>query len=75
MSFRPGILWQIKQCQIKVNKHDSEYLILLKYYLYGAPQIKNLFKKSVLDMEFAKWQIKIKKHGLGHTTQGGPWQK
>ena len=28
---------------------------------------KGILKKSVLDMEFGKWQIKIKTHGLGHT--------
>ena len=47
MSFR-----QIKQCQSKIIKHDSENLILSKYYLYGALQIKNVLNKSVLDMEF-----------------------
>ena len=47
MSFR-----QIKQCQSKINKHDSENVILSKYYLYGASQIKNVLKESVLDMEF-----------------------
>ena len=47
MSFR-----QIKQCQSKINKHDSENLILSKYYLYGASEIKNILKESVLDMEF-----------------------
>ena len=71
ISFRQGILCQIKQCQNKINKHDSEHLILSKYYLYKAPQIKNFKKKSVLDMEFEKWQIKIEKHGLGHTI---PWK-
>ena len=45
MSFR-----QIKQCQSKINKHDSENLILSKY-VYGASQIKNVLKESVLDME------------------------
>ena len=53
MSFRQGILCQIKECQIKIIKHDSEHLILSKYYLYGAPQIKDIKKKQpVLDMEF-----------------------
>ena len=53
---------------MKINKHDSEQLLLLRYYLYGAPQIKKLYlKKSLLDMEFAKWQIKIRKYGLGDT--------
>ena len=57
MSFR-----QKKQCQSKINKHDSENLpkilsenlseIPSKYYLYGASQIKNVLKESVLDMEF-----------------------
>ena len=46
MSFR-----QIRQCQSKINKHDSENFILSKYYLYGASQIKNVLKESVLDME------------------------
>ena len=62
ISFRQGIL-----CQIKINKHDSEHLILSKYYLYGAPQLKN-FNTSVLDIQFVKWQIKIRKHDLGHYT-------
>ena len=43
---------KIKQCQNKINKHDSEHLILSKCYLYGASQIINILKKSVLDMEF-----------------------
>ena len=51
MSFKYRILCQIKQCQIKIKKHDSEHLILSKYYLYGAPQIKDFLKKSVLDIE------------------------
>ena len=63
--FRQGILCQIEQYQIKINKHDSEHLVLSKYYLYGAPQLKK-FNKSVLDIEFVKWQIKISKHDLGH---------
>ena len=67
ISFRQGILRQIKQCLIKINKHDSKHLILSKYYLYGVPQIKN-FNKSVLDTKFVKWQIKIRKHDLGHYT-------
>ena len=46
MSFRQGILCQIKEYQIKINKHDSEHLILSKYYLYGAPQIKDILKKK-----------------------------
>ena len=46
MSFR-----QIKQCHSKINKHHSENFILSKYYLYGASQIKNVLKESVLDME------------------------
>ena len=46
MSFR-----QITQCQSKINKHDSENVILSKYYLYAASQIKNVLKESVLDME------------------------
>ena len=29
---------------------------------------KNFKNKSVLCMEFAKWQIKVKKHDLGRTT-------
>ena len=57
----------MQQSQIKFNKHDSEYLTFLKYYLYGAPQTKNLKNKSILGKEFAKWQIKIKKHDLGNT--------
>ena len=71
MSFRQGILCQIKEYYFKINKHDSEHLILSKFYLYGAPQIMDIFKKSVLDMEFEQWQIKIKKYGLGHTI---PWK-
>ena len=55
MSFRQGPWCQVLQCQIKTNKHDSENLILSKYYLYDAPQTKSLKNKSVLDMEFAKW--------------------
>ena len=34
---------------------------------FGASQKKKLKNKSVLYMKFAKWQIKIKKHDLGHT--------
>ena len=49
MSFR-----QFKECQSKINKHDSENLILSKY-VYGASQIKNVLKESVLDMEFGWW--------------------
>ena len=45
MSFR-----QIKQCQNKIN--NPENLIFSKYYLYGASQVKNVLKESVLDMEF-----------------------
>ena len=67
MSFRQRILYRIKQCQINIIKHDSVHLIYSEYYFYGALQIKKLFKNSVLDIEFSKWQIKIKKHGLGHT--------
>ena len=33
----------------------------------------DIFKKSVLDMEFEQWQIKIKKHGLGHHTLKVQW--
>ena len=43
---------QIKQCQSKVIKDDSENLILSKYYLYGASQVKNILKELVLDREF-----------------------
>ena len=70
VSFKQGIL-----CQIKINKHVSEHLMHSKYYLYGSLTTdKGLFlKKSVLDMEFGEWQIKIKKHGLGYN--GGPCEK
>ena len=50
--FQTRILCKIKEYRIKINKHNSEHLIPSKYYLYGAPQIKDIFKKSVLDMEF-----------------------
>ena len=43
--------------------------------MHGAPQIKNLLKKQVLNMEFTKRQIKIKKHGLGNTIPGSPCEK
>ena len=70
MSFR-----QIKHCQSKTNKHDSENLVLSKYYLYGISQIKNVLKESVLDMELKS------RNGLGHSipwkynAQGGPCEK
>ena len=48
---------QIKQCQIKINKHDSEHLIFSKCYLYGAPRIMNFKNKSVLDIEFANYGL------------------
>ena len=34
--------------------------------MYDAPQIKN-FELHGIYIEFAKWKIKIKKHGLQHT--------
>ena len=37
------------------------------YFRNKTSTDKEPLKKSLLDMEFAKWEIRIKKHGLGHT--------
>ena len=58
MCFRQRIFCQIKERQIKNNNHDAEHLILSKYYFYGAPQTKDILKKSVLDMEFGSGKLK-----------------
>ena len=58
MSFRLGISCQIKDYQIKINIHDSKHLILSKYYLYDAPQIMDIFKKSVLDLDLGSGKLK-----------------
>ena len=51
------MLCQINQCGIKISNRVRTYYTLLLY-----------FNKSVLDIEFVKWQIKIRKHDLGHYT-------
>ena len=66
MSFRTKNFVSNKGCQIKINKHDSNCLILSKYYLDGKPQIKDILKEFGIK-KFGKWQIKNKEHSLGHT--------
>ena len=58
---------QIKQRQSKINKHDSENLILSKYYLHGASQIKNVLKESVV------WCITDKKRFKRISFRHGIW--
>ena len=63
---------KLKLCSLQIQPsfrfyQDLEHVILLKYYLYGAPETKDIFKKTVESENLGN--LKLKSRDMVQETQ------